>query len=92
MSIDMDTLLSALDERMEEYRLPKYLSTKAAAAVASVTPPTIRKWVNDGGLPAFWAGGAMRIRLADLEAYLGRKSPKNVIDMDARVREMMSNG
>ena len=60
-------------DEVETLRLPTYLSTKKAGAIAGVRAATIRSWIRDGSLPAYWAGQDLRVRLCDLEAYLDRK-------------------
>ena len=50
----------------------RYLTTTEAAATAQVAPKTIRRWADDGRLPAHWAGRLLRIRLDELEAFLAR--------------------
>lgn len=84
-----DMIRDVVRDEVRSSAVPTYLSTKAAAQVADVHPATIRVWVKRGDLREYWAGNDLRIRLSDLEAYLARKNPENVIDLDARVREMM---
>lgn len=52
------------------------LSTAQAAALAGVTPKTVRTWVETGALRASRRGRAIAIRRADLSAYLaGDRQP-----------------
>ena len=88
--VSLDRFLDALDDRLEGYRLPKYLKVKEAAAIAAVTPGTIRSWVRKKALKEFRAGNDLRVLLSDLENYLARNNPEATLDMDARVREMMA--
>lgn len=46
------------------------LSSEEAAAIAKVTPKTVRAWVESGALPASKRGRRLAIRRADLETYL----------------------
>lgn len=85
-----DFLRDVLRDEIDAFQLPRYLTSKQAASVAGVTPPTIRTWAKRGDLRSYWAGGDLRVRLSDLEAYLARRNPDNLIDLEARVREMMS--
>lgn len=47
-----------------------YLTTSAAAEIASVSPATVRRWIASGLLAVSGVGRAVRIRRADLDALL----------------------
>lgn len=48
----------------------EYIDATAAAALASVSIKTVRRWIRDGRLPAYRAGRVCRVKRADLEALL----------------------
>src|ERR671925_2174558 len=61
---------------------PDWLTLGQAAKYLGVAQSTIRKWSDDGKLPAFYTpGGHRRYRRADLDAFLERSGP------GARTRE-----
>lgn len=84
-----DIVRGIIQDVIRSPTLPTYLSTKTAAEVAGVTQGTIRRWVKAGELREYRAGADLRVRLSDLEAYLARHEPENVVDLDARVRNIM---
>lgn len=57
----------------------EYLSTVAAATVASVNEGTIRRWVRAGKLRGYRAGRVLRVRRDELDQMLatGRRSSAN---------------
>lgn len=68
-----------IDERVEERvrsalaraTLPdEYLTTGAAAKLASVAPGTLRRWIREGRLTGHKAGRVVRVRRAELEQLL----------------------
>ncbi len=48
----------------------EYLSTTEAAALARVTPGTIRRWIREGELTRHAAGAHVRVKRDELEAFL----------------------
>jgi excisionase family DNA binding protein len=56
----------------------EYLSTHEAAAVAKVTPGTIRRWIHEGKLPQRRAGRLVRVCRVELEQLLrdGTRGPR----------------
>lgn len=52
--------------------LPVYLSTEQAGKLCEVTPATVRSWVQAGHLRAYHAGRLLRVKRAELEAFLAR--------------------
>lgn len=48
---------------------PIAVSVKTAAAMVDVSESTIREAINRGNLPAFRIGRAVRIHVAELEAW-----------------------
>ena len=48
------------------------VTVKDAAAQLAVSSAAIRKWIYQGKLPAVRAGRVVRLRPADLEAFLRR--------------------
>src|ERR671918_129759 len=55
---------------------PEWLTLGQAAKYLGVAQSTIRKWSDQGRLPAFYTpGGHRRYRRADLDAFLERSGP-----------------
>ena len=76
---------------------PDWLTLGQAAKFLGVAQSTIRKWSDQGRVPAFYTpGGHRRYRRRDLELFLDRSGPGRgggplvlVVDDDARVREFI---
>jgi excisionase family DNA binding protein len=68
--------IAELRAQIASYALGDVLSTEQAAAIARVKPKTVRVWVESGDLPAEKKRRRLRIRRADLEAYLAGTTPK----------------
>ena len=77
---------------------PDWLTLGQAAKFLGVAQSTIRKWSDQGRVPAFYTpGGHRRYRRRDLEAFLDRSGPGGrttgplvlVVDDDDRIREYM---
>jgi excisionase family DNA binding protein len=77
---------------------PEWLTLGQAARFLGVAQSTIRKWSDQGRVPAFYTpGGHRRYRRADLEAFLDRSGPGRtkegplvlLVDDDERVRELV---
>jgi excisionase family DNA binding protein len=76
---------------------PDWLTLGQAAKFLGVAQSTIRKWSDQGRVPAFYTpGGHRRYRRRDLEAFVDRSGPGRgngplvlVVDDDARLREFM---
>src|SRR5271154_7384546 len=74
-----------------------WLTLGQAAAFLGVAQSTIRKWSDQGRVPAFYTpGGHRRYRRGDLESFVDRSGPGRsggplvlVVDDDARLREFM---
>jgi excisionase family DNA binding protein len=76
---------------------PDWLTLGHAAKYLGVAQSTIRKWSDQGRVPAFYTpGGHRRYRRADLDNFLNRSGPGGaapqgplvlIVDDDARVRE-----
>jgi excisionase family DNA binding protein len=77
----------------------EWLTLGQAARFLGVAQSTIRKWSDQGRVPAFYTpGGHRRYRRADLEAFLGRSGPGGrrkagplvlLVDDDEKVRELV---
>jgi excisionase family DNA binding protein len=77
---------------------PDWLTLGQAARFLGVAQSTIRKWSDQGRVPAFYTpGGHRRYRRRDLETFLDRSGPGGrtagplvlVVDDDARLREFI---
>jgi excisionase family DNA binding protein len=77
---------------------PDWLTLGQAAKFLGVAQSTIRKWSDQGRVPAFYTpGGHRRYRRRDLENFLDRSGPGGktggplvlVVDDDARLREFV---
>jgi len=77
---------------------PDWLTLGQAAKFLGVAQSTIRKWSDQGRVPAFYTpGGHRRYRRRDLEAFLDRSGPGGrtegplvlVVDDDASLRELI---
>jgi len=76
-----------------------WLTLGQAARFLGVAQSTIRKWSDQGRVPAFYTpGGHRRYRRADLEAFLDRSGPGArtksgplvlLVDDDEKVRELV---
>jgi excisionase family DNA binding protein len=79
-------------------REPEWLTLGQAARFLGVAQSTIRKWSDNGRVPAFYTpGGHRRFRRGDLEAFLARSGPARqqagppvlLVDDDERMRELV---
>jgi excisionase family DNA binding protein len=77
---------------------PEWLTLGQAAKFLGVAQSTIRKWSDQGRVPAFYTpGGHRRYRRRDLELFVDRSGPAGrpggplvlVVDDDPRLREYM---
>ncbi len=77
---------------------PEWLTLGQAARFLGVAQSTIRKWSDQGRVPAFYTpGGHRRFRRGDLETFLARSGPGRqqvgptilLVDDDDRVRELV---
>jgi excisionase family DNA binding protein len=77
---------------------PEWLTLGQAARFLGVAQSTIRKWSDQGRVPAFYTpGGHRRYRRRDLESFVERSGPGRnssgpvvlVVDDDAQVRELV---
>src|SRR5919197_963899 len=76
---------------------PEWLTLGQAAKYLGVAQSTIRKWSDQGRVPAFYTpGGHRRYRRGDLDSFLNRSGPGGteqpgplilIVDDDERVRE-----
>ena len=80
-------------------RETEWLTLGQAARFLGVAQSTIRKWSDQGRVPAFYTpGGHRRYRRTDLETFLERSGPGGqpkggplvlLVDDDERVRELV---
>ncbi len=77
---------------------PEWLTLGQAAKFLGVAQSTIRKWSDQGRVPAFYTpGGHRRYRRRDLELFIDRSGPAGrgggplvlVVDDDPRLRELI---
>ena len=78
---------------------PEWLTLGQAAKFLGVAQSTIRKWSDQGRVPAFYTpGGHRRYRRTDLETFLERSGPGGrpksgplvlLVDDDEKVRELV---
>jgi excisionase family DNA binding protein len=74
---------------------PDWLTLGQAAKYLGVAQSTIRKWSDNGRVPAFYTpGGHRRYRRGDLDAFLQRSGPGGgggptvlIVDDDSKIRE-----
>src|ERR1700759_1450528 len=79
-------------------REPEWLTLGQAARFLGVAQSTIRKWSDQGRVPAFYTpGGHRRFRRGDLETFLARSGPGRqqggpsvlLVDDDQRMRDLV---
>ena len=86
-----------VSQRLAPAGEPDWLTLGQAAKYLGVAQSTIRKWSDQGRVPAFYTpGGHRRYRRADLDAFLERSGPTGtgssgpvvlIVDDDERLRE-----
>jgi excisionase family DNA binding protein len=86
-----------LSQRLAPAGEPDWLTLGQAAKYLGVAQSTIRKWSDQGRVPAFYTpGGHRRYRRGDLDAFLERSGPNSaaqsgpvvlIVDDDPRLRE-----
>jgi len=86
-----------VSQRLAPAGEPDWLTLGQAAKYLGVAQSTIRKWSDQGRVPAFYTpGGHRRYRRADLDAFLERSGPSGataggpivlIVDDDERLRE-----
>jgi excisionase family DNA binding protein len=86
------------DQRRAPASEPDWLTLGQAAKFLGVAQSTMRKWSDQGRVPAFYTpGGHRRYRRRDLDAFLERSGPGGrdggpivlIVDDDARLREFV---
>lgn len=66
-----DAVRAEVAKQLAAAREPdEYLSTAEAARLAGVAAGTVRRWIREGRLAEHRAGRVVRVRRADLEAFL----------------------
>lgn len=63
-----------MDEPISTFDPLEALTVRQAAAVLHVSRPTVEKYIRAGELPSALIGRCRRIRRADLEAFLLRRT------------------
>ena len=72
----LDGYASDPEERRRPASEPDWLTLGQAAKYLGVAQSTIRKWSDQGRVPAFYTpGGHRRYRRADLDTFLERSGP-----------------
>jgi excisionase family DNA binding protein len=69
-----------------------YLTVVDAAGFASVTPQTIRAWINAGKLTRYRAGRALRVHRDELERLLCDAAAADEAELDPEVRALRDLG
>jgi excisionase family DNA binding protein len=82
---ELEKRLKVMLEAAQPSAATVYLTTEQAAKIASVEPDTIRQWVKDGHVKRY-GHGRLRVKAADLEAYLERRSVRAVAPEDIQAR------
>jgi excisionase family DNA binding protein len=54
-----------------------FLTVREAAALTKVTPWTVRKWIRDGKIKGYKAGGRRLLRKAELFKMIANSEPKS---------------
>lgn len=68
---------------------PAWLTTKQAAALLVLHPDTLRRYRREGDGPPFARiGGAIRYKLAVLEAWMQQRTATSTAEEAARSREV----
>lgn len=73
-----------VDARLAELGVTQpaeFLTVDESAALAKVSPSTVRRWIRTGQVAADRAGRIVRIRRADLDVFL--RSGRRAVDADA---------
>lgn len=79
-----EEVATAVRAALADARQDEYLSTSAAARLASVAQGTVRRWIREGRLEALGAGREIRLRRTDVEALMrggrgyGRRTAKPI--------------
>ena len=63
-----------------------------AAGIASVTPQTIRAWINSGKLTRYRAGRALRVHRDQLERLLCDAAAEDEAELEPEVRALRDLG
>lgn len=61
---------AAADDSSSSGSSPEWLGTKAAARHLGITPRTLYRFIDEGQLPAYRFGRVIRLKVADLDAYI----------------------
>jgi excisionase family DNA binding protein len=90
---ELEQIIERAVRRTLELRPPAspddYLTADEAAGIAKVDASTIREWIRDGKLAARHAGSRVRLRRADLDAYLARPPEAPAESMEAAVARLL---
>lgn len=101
MSTALDTLLRSIVEEtvrdtLRKERPPsepeRYLPVAEAARLASVTPATIRTWIDAKYLGRYRAGRELRVKASELDAYLARTDVGQSPDPEDVLRDRLESG
>jgi excisionase family DNA binding protein len=80
------------DGRQVRSEAPMYVSTADAAKMVGVSVATIQAWVRANRLRGHKAGRLLRFKVEDLQAFMTRAAPGEVVDLDAAARRIMLGG
>jgi excisionase family DNA binding protein len=73
----------------EPARQEGYVDVNRAAELVSVSPYTIREWIQSGRLRSFRAGRVYRLRVADLRTFVESQEVQK-IDVKAEAAELLA--
>ena len=65
--------------------LDSYLSVTQIAEQFGISPPTVRRWIREGGLPAFKRGRVVLIHVEQLERWMLRQTENAEVQAIRRV-------
>jgi excisionase family DNA binding protein len=85
-----DEIRRVLCEEKSNAPLSIYLPVAEAAAVAAVTPDTIRVWIGQGRLNRYAAGRELRVKRSELEDFLRIGPTRSRLSPEREAEEFLS--
>lgn len=71
--------------------LERYVTVPDAAALAGVSPQTMRKMLDDGLIPFIRPNVHRRVRRVDVLAYLGRQSERGPAEVATAAEDLLAD-